>query len=78
MQLARRKVLSARTAADLPVDELRAEMARLIAAQPAARVDYISFFDPDTLNPCERVTRGTHLALAVFIGRTRLIDNARL
>ncbi len=42
------------------------------------RVDYIAFFDPDSLKPRTRVTRGTHLALAVIIGKTRLIDNARL
>jgi pantothenate synthetase len=41
-------------------------------------VDYIAFFDPHTLQPVKRVTRGTHLALAVRLGRTRLIDNARL
>ena len=41
-------------------------------------VDYIAFFDPHTLHPVKRVTRGTHLALAVRVGRTRLIDNARL
>jgi len=42
------------------------------------RVDYIAFFDPHTLQPVKRVTRGTHLALAVRVGGTRLIDNARL
>ena len=46
--------------------------------RPAVCVDYIAFFDPHTLHPVTRVTRGTHLALAVRLGRTRLIDNARL
>jgi pantoate--beta-alanine ligase len=45
---------------------------------PAARLDYVEFFDPDTLVPVPSVTRGTQMALAVFIGKTRLIDNARL
>jgi pantoate--beta-alanine ligase len=49
-----------------------------IEAAPSARVDYIEFFDPETLMPVPRVKRGTHLALAVLIGKTRLIDNARL
>lgn len=53
-------------------------LSALIAREPAARLDYLAFFDPQTLTPTERVRRGTHLALAVFIGRTRLIDNARL
>ena len=44
----------------------------------AARLDYVEFFEPDTLVPVPGVTRGTQMALAVFIGKTRLIDNARL
>jgi pantothenate synthetase len=40
-----------------------------------ARLDYVEFFAPDTLEPLERAGRGGHLALAVFFGRTRLIDN---
>jgi pantothenate synthetase len=30
------------------------------------------------LQPVAKVARGTHMALAVFFGKTRLIDNARL
>jgi pantoate--beta-alanine ligase len=43
-----------------------------------AKLDYIEFFHPTTLEPAKRVGRGTHLALAVFLGKTRLIDNGRL
>jgi pantoate--beta-alanine ligase len=57
---------------------LKHDVARFIELQPAARVDYIEFFDPHTLRPVPRVVRGTHMALAVFVGKTRLIDNARL
>jgi len=59
-------------------DRLRAELERLIQEQQAAKVDYVEFFDPETLEPVSEVKRGTHMALAVFIGKTRLIDNARL
>jgi pantoate--beta-alanine ligase len=41
-------------------------------------VDYIEFFDPVTLQPVTTLFRETHMALAVFIGQTRLIDNALL
>mgnify|MGYP003908024495 CR=1 FL=1 len=51
---------------------------KFIERHPAARVDYLEFFAPDTLAPVKRVQRGTQMALAVFVGRTRLIDNARL
>ncbi len=50
----------------------------LIEQQPAARIDYLEFFDPSTLKPVAKVKPGVHVALAVFIGGTRLIDNARL
>ena len=57
---------------------LKAELREQIQKQPDARVDYIEFFDPATLSPAMQVKRGTHMALAVWIGPTRLIDNARL
>jgi pantoate--beta-alanine ligase len=47
----------------------------MIEAEPAARVDYIEAVDPDTLAPAPVLSPGTLIALAVFIGRTRLIDN---
>jgi pantoate--beta-alanine ligase len=62
----------------LAAARLRAELKRAIEAFPAARVDYIEFFLPSSLVPVRFVSRGAHMALAVFIGKTRLIDNARL
>jgi pantoate--beta-alanine ligase len=62
----------------IPAAQLKAELKRFIARTPSARLDYVEFFDPDTLVPVPSVTRGTQMALAVFIGKTRLIDNARL
>ncbi len=66
------------TAGSLDADKLRHELKAMMAKKSAARVDYIQFFDPKTLETAKSVTRGTHMALAVFIGKTRLIDNARL
>jgi pantoate--beta-alanine ligase len=57
---------------------LKAELKRFIEHEPAARVDYIEFFIPATLTPVAKVERGVQMALAVFIGKTRLIDNCRL
>jgi pantoate--beta-alanine ligase len=62
----------------LPTPPLKAQLKRLIESQPDAKVDYIEFFHPDTLQPLRKVQRGVHLALAARIGQTRLIDNARL
>jgi pantoate--beta-alanine ligase len=58
--------------------QLRGELKELIEHEPDARLDYVEFFKPDTLSPVSKVTHGTYMALAVFIGKTRLIDNARL
>ena len=58
--------------------ELRRRLATLIERQPAARLDYISFFDGDTLEAVDPVRPGARMALAVWIGRTRLIDNGAL
>ena len=72
---ARETVSNGRTVASAA---LRSELRALIERQPAARVDYIEFFDPETLEKVERVGRDSHMAMAVFIGNTRLIDNASL
>jgi len=57
------------------VAQLRRETARMVEAQPGARLDYVEFFDPETLQPVRTVKPGTRMALAVFVGKTRLIDN---
>ncbi|MGO8837965.1 MAG: pantoate--beta-alanine ligase [Limisphaerales bacterium] len=58
--------------------KLKAAVKKLVECEPDARLDYVEFFEPDTLSPIATVTRGTHMALAVFVGKTRLIDNAQL
>jgi len=62
----------------IPASRLNSELKWLIETRPAARVDYIEFFDPDTFQPLAKVERGAHIALAVFVGKTRLIDNGRI
>lgn len=78
-----RAIQSARAAVKASRRPLRAHRLKKalrdgIETAPSARVDYIEFFDPETWMPVTRVKRGTHLALAVLVGKTRLIDNARL
>ena len=62
----------------VPAAALKQDLVALIATQPAARLEYVEFFDPETLRPVAEVRRGAQLALAVFVGRTRLIDNGRV
>jgi pantoate--beta-alanine ligase len=62
----------------VPAEKLRGELKELIESEPAPKLDYVEFFDPDTLVPLTKVSRGAHMALAVLVGKARLIDNARL
>jgi pantoate--beta-alanine ligase len=59
-------------------EELRESVRRLVAAESLARLDYVEFFEPDGLEPVGRVVKGSQMALAVYVGKTRLIDNGRL
>ena len=58
--------------------KLKQRVAKFITNQPLARLDYVEFFDPETLIAVKTVRTGSHMALAVFVGRTRLIDNGAL
>ncbi len=75
IQIARAAVKKSKA---FPAAKLRAAVKKLVGCEPAAKLDYVEFFEPDTLLPVSKVKRGTHMALAVFIGKTRLIDNAQL
>ena len=59
-------------------ERLKTDLKEFITAAPLAQLDYVEFFDPKTLEPVKQVKRGTQMALAVFFGKTRLIDNANL
>lgn len=56
---------------------LQSEAVVALEAQEGIRVDYFSFVDPDTLQPFALLQPGRRAlcAAAVFVGRTRLIDN---
>ena len=57
---------------------LRQLIVKRIRAANLARIDYVEIADADSLQPIPRADRNTVIALAVFFGRTRLIDNLRL
>jgi len=59
-------------------DTLRAMMEEIIRAEPLARLDYVSVADNDSLAELQRIEGKTLLSMAVYIGTTRLIDNAVL
>jgi pantoate--beta-alanine ligase len=51
---------------------------KVISEAHSARIDYIQVADAETLKPVEVVGANSVLLLAVFFGKTRLIDNMRL
>jgi pantoate--beta-alanine ligase len=55
--------------------QLQTVMQRIIAAEPLAVLDYAEIVSADTFEPVVRVARPCYAVLAVFIGKTRLIDN---
>jgi pantoate--beta-alanine ligase len=56
-------------------EKLRQTMMAVLASEPLAEVQYISCADYDTLEELETVTGKVLLSMAVFVGKTRLIDN---
>lgn len=76
LRLARRRVRESKR----PITDraLRQAVEKFVASHSLARLDYVEFFHPETLAAQSRITRGTHMALAVFFGKARLIDNGRL
>jgi len=50
----------------------------VISEAPLARIDYVELVDAETLQPVETAGPNSLLALAVYFGKTRLIDNIRL
>ena len=50
----------------------------VIASARSARVDYVCLIDAETLEPLQTLRPKAVLALAIFIGGTRLIDNLRI
>ncbi len=57
--------------ADRIIEKIKA----LIGREPLARIDYVEIVDGRELDPVRSIRKGTLIALAVFIGKTRIIDN---
>ena len=55
--------------------ELLGKMRAVIEAEPLAKIDYVSMVDALNMQPVEVVEKDVLVAMAVYIGKTRLIDN---
>lgn len=56
-------------------EKIISEMTDLISSQPLAKIDYVKIVDEKTMQPAEKLDRPALCAIAVYIGKTRLIDN---
>ncbi len=54
---------------------IRQEIIKEIEKEPMARIDYVDVVDFDTITPIDTIQGTVLTAVAVFIGKTRLIDN---
>ena len=73
-----RSLSAARTAyykGEHDAGKLRQIMKEVIADEPLAQMQYVSCADYDTLQELETVAGKTLLSMAVYVGKTRLIDN---
>lgn len=72
------QVKSAVGAGEWDAEKLAAIGTGTITAEPGVRLDYFAIVDPNTLEPLRDVSRGALVAVAAWVGPTRLIDNILL
>jgi pantoate--beta-alanine ligase len=63
---------------EIRADHIRREAEKEISSHPFTEIDYVTLCRPDTLEEVEVISGPTLMALAVKVGKTRLIDNAVL
>lgn len=56
-------------------DSIINTMTEIINTEPLAKIDYVSVVDANTIQPVHEITSPVLVAMAVYIGSTRLIDN---
>jgi len=74
----RKALLAARDSGKKSAKEIVDLAGNTISEAPLARIDYVELVDSETLQPSEVVNSNSVLALAVYFGKTRLIDNILL
>ena len=62
----------------LEVEAVKSAAARQIEDTPGARLEYLEVVDAEDLTPLESLAGPARMALAVWLGQTRLIDNDAL
>ncbi len=57
------------------VEKIKQTITEKLESEPLAKIDYVEVVDWNTLEPVEKVEGPVLVAIAVYIGKTRLIDN---
>ena len=73
-----RKAKAAYEGGEKDVETLKSIVTKEIQAEPMASIDYVDLFSFPALKPIQTVDQESLLAIAVRIGKTRLIDNVIL
>jgi pantoate--beta-alanine ligase len=73
-----RALFNARNQAATGVHDGQALLAQTRVLLDVDRLDYLELVDAETLAPVTKIDRTSVMAVAAFIGRTRLIDNVRI
>jgi pantoate--beta-alanine ligase len=74
----RKALLAGANAGEKSAKEIVDLVRGAIGEAPLARIDYVALVDAESFQPVEMVGPNSLLAVAVFFGKTRLIDNIRL
>lgn len=54
---------------------IKAEIIKMLETEPLAKIDYVETVNFENMEPIEKVQGQVLTAIAVYIGKTRLIDN---
>ncbi|WP_287389330.1 pantoate--beta-alanine ligase, partial [Lachnospira sp.] len=60
---------------ELDADKIKKAITDIINSEPLAKIDYVEIVDTKELQPVKQITGEVLCAIAVYIGKTRLIDN---
>ena len=71
LTLARERIASGETDAAV----IKAAALNVLAAEPLIRVQYFEIVDPSEVQPVTTIAGEVRIAAAIFVGKTRLIDN---
>ncbi len=74
----RRALLAAKDSGKKSAKEIIDLVRKTISEAPLARIDYVEVVNAQTLSPVEVIKPNSVIALAVYFGKTRLIDNIQL